>query len=124
MKIFAALRKRREFRRYARELPRRLFHDYGSRQSFTPAQIEVAVCTLKLDVTLIVHAYAMFLSRDSFDSIVDGLPASLPYEDARAEFLRYVPRGTLSSDFHESGIGGSAAGGWNSTFGSHDGGDP
>jgi hypothetical protein len=123
MKIFAALRKRRGIRRYARELPRRLAHDYGTRKSFSPAQIDVAVHKLKLDATLIVYAYAMFLSREDFVTILAGSPTSLSYEDARAEFFRYAFHGTSSSDFHESELGLPAAGGWDSAFGGHDGGN-
>jgi hypothetical protein len=122
MKILAALRKRRGLRRYARELPRCLVHDYGARKSFTPAQIEVAVRKLKLDATLIVYAYAMLLSREDFNTIPSGSPTSPTYEDARAEFIQYATHGTSSSEFHESELGLPAAGGWDSVFGGHDGG--
>ena len=118
--MFAAFRKKRALKRYAQELPHCLARDYGGQKSFTSAQIAAAVRKLKLDPTLIVHAYAMFLSKELFDSVVTGTPPSLSYEDARVEFLRQVPNGISSSGATDTEIG-VVAGAWSGAFNDRDG---
>ncbi|HEY1612927.1 MAG TPA: DUF6559 family protein [Rhizomicrobium sp.] len=108
--MFAAYRKRRALKRYAQELPPRLQRDYGGREYFTRAQIDVAVRKLRLDPKLVVYAYALFLARDEYQALHGAtLPA---YSDARAELLQYVTaRAASAHNFNESGLGFPAAGG-------------
>jgi hypothetical protein len=118
--MFAAYRKRQALKRYAQELPRCVARDYGGQKSVTSAQIAAAVHKLKLDPTLIVYAYAMFLSKELFDSVMAGTSASLSYEDARIEFLRQVPSGISSSEPGNTELG-VVAGAWGGAFSDHDG---
>jgi hypothetical protein len=102
--------RKRALKRYARELPPRLLHDYGAEDYFTVAQIRTAVAALKLKPELISYAYAVFLSKDLFAALSSEMPVSCTYEEACAEFLQYVPPRTFPEDgYYESGTGYS---GW------------
>jgi hypothetical protein len=48
MAVFADLKRKRAIKQYARELPRRLYGDYGASTYFTPGQIATATRKLKL----------------------------------------------------------------------------
>ncbi len=111
MKLLAALRKRHALKRYARELPPRLSHDYGGHEFFTRAQIEVAVGKLKLDPAFIAYGYAMFLPEETFNESLAQMPPSSSYEQARSEIRRYAPPTVRCDDhFYESECGGMGLG--------------
>jgi hypothetical protein len=93
MDLFGAWAKRRALRKYAGLLPRRLARDYGAAEFYTPGQIRAAVARLKLDAAYLVYANAMFLPEAAFEAGESGLS----YAELRGEFLRYVPRRSVSS---------------------------
>src|SRR5208282_5989186 len=92
MNLFGAYRRKRAIKRYARELPRRLYKAYGASEFFTPAQVKTAVAKLGLDPALIALAYAMFLPEDIYEGSRSQLPTAPPYQEARDEFLRFAPK--------------------------------
>jgi len=106
MKFFAALRRKRALRKYARELPERLRAGYGASEYYTPAQIRAATDKLRIDPELIIYGYAAFLTEEAFAELSPAMPPSPSYEGARAEFLRLAPPAPVSpGTFYESGIG-------------------
>jgi hypothetical protein len=115
MNLFASFWRKRALKRYACELPGHMAKAYGARKFYTPAQIKVSIEKLKLDPAYVAHGYAACLSKETFDCLPTELRGSLPYQELRAEYLRYVPAGSFGSDdFHESGAGiqgGSDGGG-------------
>jgi hypothetical protein len=111
MALFADLKRRRAIKQYARELPRRLYDDYGASKFFTPGQIATAAKKLKLAPEFMVYGYAMFLSEDAFDALQPGGSMPLSYQDARAEFAQYAPSKVYDHEnFYESGQGFPGAG--------------
>ncbi len=106
MKLLAAFATERALKRYTRELPARLAHDYGASQFYTAAQIRTAAAALKLDSDRLAYAYAMFLPEEAFDALDPHIRGPLSYGQARAELARHVRSApTGDGGFHESGIG-------------------
>lgn len=116
MQLFAALLRKRALKKYVRNLPTRLRADYGANQYYTPAQIKIATRKLKIDPDLIVYGYAAFLPAETFAELSPPMPASVSYEEARTEFLRFIPPDPVSAgSFYESGIGLQTTGDSNGT---------
>jgi hypothetical protein len=106
MKLLAALATQRALKRYARELPARLAHDYGASEFYTVAQIRTAAAALKLDSDRLTYGYAMFLPEEAFDALDPHVRGPLSYAQARAELARHFHSApTDDGGFHESGIG-------------------
>ncbi len=124
MAIFADLKRKREIKKYASELPRRLYGDYGASTFFTPGQIATAVRKLKLDPAFIVYGYAMFLSEEAFASLQLPTPNQLSYGDARATFVKYTPvKPSATANFYDfGGTSGASGFGDGGHGGGHDGG--
>jgi hypothetical protein len=126
MKLLSAWRRRWALRRYARELPKRLYRDYGASEYFTAAQIKTAVGRLGLDDAYIVFGYAMFLPEDAFNALLPGLRNPTPYTEARSEFLGWsATKPSSANGFYESGLGwqfgsGGEVGGSGSGHSGHD----
>jgi len=106
MKMFAAFWKKRALKKYARKLSERLSTDYGAGEFYTPAQIKVATAKLKIAPELIIYGYAAFLTEEIFIALEPQRNSSPSYQEARREFLSYVPaRYFPSNNFYESGLG-------------------
>jgi len=106
MTILAGFRRKRAIKRYAQELPRQLYSDYGVSTFFTPRQIATVSKKLKLDPDFIIYRYAMFLAKEVFEELTATMPNPPSYEEARAAFVRYDPAATAENpNFYESGLG-------------------
>ncbi len=114
MGLFANWKRSQALKRYARELPRRLSHDYGASTFFTRGQIATAITKLKLNPNFSAYAYAMFLSDDDYNAGLSSDPALPAYDKARTEFARNLlstPSSQASfTDALEATDGGGGAG--------------
>jgi hypothetical protein len=106
MALFADLKRKRAMKQYGRELPRRLYGDYGASTFFTPGQIATAAKKLKLPPEFMVYGYAMFLPKEIFEELKPTMQNPLSYEEARAGFVPYNPTtAAADSNFYESKLG-------------------
>jgi hypothetical protein len=97
MWLFQWFRLRRAARRYATRLGPQLQRSYGASKSYTVAQIFAAMAKQRLDPHFVVLACAMFLDEETFDEFASKMPLQLPYEEARALFMRAAPRALTSA---------------------------
>ena len=84
-------------KRYARKLGPWLRKSYGASPEYTEGQIRRAVGALHLNERYIAFGYAAFMTEEAFESLRDHMPMQLSYEEARARFVRFLPRPNPSS---------------------------
>jgi hypothetical protein len=111
MGLFGRFKLNRAIRRYAAELPRRLYADYGAAAFYTPAQVATATRKLKVDPAVLVYGCAMFLNEDAYNALPSNTRNQITYEDARTTFIASMPSQPRSTgNFYESGLGMNGAG--------------
>jgi hypothetical protein len=89
---FQRFRLRRAAKRYARRLGPQLQRSYGAATFYTVTQLFAAMAKQRLDPDFVVIACAMFLDKEAFDEFAPKMPVQLPYEVARALYIRAAPR--------------------------------
>jgi hypothetical protein len=95
----------RPAKRYARELGPWLLKSHGSSPLYTEAQIPRGLLELRLDARYIAFGFAAFLGAKGFNALRETLPIKLSYDEAIAEFRRFLrPAGVSSSDAGESTV--------------------
>jgi hypothetical protein len=99
-------RLRRAAKRYARQLGPALGRAYGASEAYTPAQIRAGASKLALNLEFILLGYAAFLPQDQYESVAGSAPTYIPYDEARALFVRFKPPNLFfASSYYESGLG-------------------
>lgn len=84
----------RAARRYAETLPRRLAHDYGASDRYTPDQLRLSAARAKLPPEFLAVAYAAYLDRETFTATLPDRAAD--YDALRALFLKHQDVGVQS----------------------------
>jgi len=84
----------RAARRYAEVLPKRLAHDYGASDRYTPDQLRLSATRAKLPLEFLAVAYAAYLDRETFIGALPGRAAD--YDSLRALFLKHQDVGLQS----------------------------
>lgn len=97
MSLFQRFQLRRAAKRYATRLGPQLQRSYGASKSYTVAQIFAAMAKQRLDPDFVVLARAMFLDEETFEGFAPKMPIHLPYEEARALYLRATPHALTSA---------------------------
>jgi len=72
MGLLIKMAESRAIKKIAKHLPKALVSGYGGTELFTPGQVGAAMEKTGCNSDYIDHAYAMFCSKDDFDSISDG----------------------------------------------------
>lgn len=81
-RILSSDRKRRNLRRIKEHLK----HKYGASRYYMPRNIWIAFEDTGTDRVYLPYAYALFLTRDSFDALEWDYPEDKDYEALRSDF--------------------------------------
>jgi hypothetical protein len=84
-------------RRFARRLPQVLHVNWGASDSYSIDQVRAALARSQLGGRYVAVAYATFLTEADYLAVAPSLPVVLPYDKARAAYVRERPSGDAFS---------------------------
>ena len=92
------MRCRSAARKYARDLPPRLLHDYGASPTYTPQQIRSSAVRAGLPIGYVAFGYAAFMSEPDFAGM-NVRDVALTYQELRSMLAVHASGHATSGEF-------------------------